>query len=91
MNKAQLGFQATLQMRNRLLQAYSAVMNMPVRGALDRLAPQVRRLAATDQLPSTMSAGASVAGLVTSVASETAVWAVPLPSRSNCSSPEVLV
>ncbi len=44
-----------------------------------------------DQLPSTMSAGASVAGLVTSVASETAVWATPLPSRSNCSSPEALV
>jgi flagellar hook-basal body complex protein FliE len=30
MNKAQLGFQATLQVRNRLLQAYSEVMNMQV-------------------------------------------------------------
>jgi flagellar hook-basal body complex protein FliE len=30
MNTAQLGFQATLQVRNRLLQAYSEVMNMQV-------------------------------------------------------------
>jgi flagellar hook-basal body complex protein FliE len=30
MNKAQLGFQATLQVRNRLLQAYSEIMNMQV-------------------------------------------------------------
>ena len=30
MNKAQIGFQATLQVRNRLLQAYSEVMNMQV-------------------------------------------------------------
>ncbi len=30
MNKAQLGFQATLQVRNRLVQAYSEIMNMQV-------------------------------------------------------------
>jgi flagellar hook-basal body complex protein FliE len=30
MQKAQLGFQATLQVRNRLVQAYSDVMNMQV-------------------------------------------------------------
>lgn len=30
MQKAQVGFQATLQVRNRLLQAYSEVMNMQV-------------------------------------------------------------
>jgi flagellar hook-basal body complex protein FliE len=30
MQKAQIGFQATLQVRNRLLQAYSEVMNMQV-------------------------------------------------------------
>jgi flagellar hook-basal body complex protein FliE len=30
MNKAQIGFQATLQVRNRLLQAYSEIMNMQV-------------------------------------------------------------
>ncbi len=30
MQKAQLGFQATLQVRNRLVQAYSEVMNMQV-------------------------------------------------------------
>ncbi|MED5619756.1 flagellar hook-basal body complex protein FliE [Ideonella sp. BN130291] len=30
MQKAQIGFQATLQVRNRLVQAYSDIMNMPV-------------------------------------------------------------
>lgn len=30
MNKAQVGFQATLQVRNRLAQAYSDIMNMQV-------------------------------------------------------------
>lgn len=30
MQKAQLGFQATLQVRNRLVQAYSEIMNMQV-------------------------------------------------------------
>jgi flagellar hook-basal body complex protein FliE len=30
MQKSQLGFQATLQVRNRLVQAYSEVMNMQV-------------------------------------------------------------
>ena len=30
MQKAQVGFQATLQVRNRLLQAYSEIMNMQV-------------------------------------------------------------
>jgi flagellar hook-basal body complex protein FliE len=30
MQKAQLGFQATLQVRNRLVQAYSEIMNMHV-------------------------------------------------------------
>ena len=30
MQKAQIGFQATLQVRNRLAQAYSDIMNMPV-------------------------------------------------------------
>ena len=30
MQKAQIGFQATLQVRNRLVQAYSDVMNMSV-------------------------------------------------------------
>jgi flagellar hook-basal body complex protein FliE len=30
MQKAQIGFQATLQVRNRLLQAYTDVMNMSV-------------------------------------------------------------
>ena len=30
MQKAQIGFQATLQVRNRLLQAYSEIMNMQV-------------------------------------------------------------
>jgi flagellar hook-basal body complex protein FliE len=30
MNKAQIGFQATLQVRNRLAQAYSDIMNMQV-------------------------------------------------------------
>ena len=30
MQKAQLGFQATLQVRNKLVQAYSEVMNMQV-------------------------------------------------------------
>ncbi len=30
MQKAQIGFQATLQVRNRLVQAYSEVMNMQV-------------------------------------------------------------
>ena len=30
MQKAQLGFQATLQVRNRLVQAYSDIMNMQV-------------------------------------------------------------
>ena len=30
MQKAQIGFQATLQVRNRLVQAYSDVMNMQV-------------------------------------------------------------
>jgi flagellar hook-basal body complex protein FliE len=30
MNKAQIGFQATLQVRNRLVQAYSEIMNMQV-------------------------------------------------------------
>jgi flagellar hook-basal body complex protein FliE len=30
MNKAQLGFQAAVQVRNRLLQAYSEIMNMQV-------------------------------------------------------------
>jgi flagellar hook-basal body complex protein FliE len=30
MQKAQIGFQATLQLRNRLVQAYSDIMNMQV-------------------------------------------------------------
>lgn len=30
MQKAQIGFQAALQVRNRLVQAYSDIMNMPV-------------------------------------------------------------
>jgi flagellar hook-basal body complex protein FliE len=30
MQKSQLGFQATLQVRNRLVQAYSEIMNMQV-------------------------------------------------------------
>lgn len=30
MQKAQIGFQATLQVRNRLVQAYTDIMNMPV-------------------------------------------------------------
>lgn len=30
MQKAQLGFQATVQVRNRLVQAYSEIMNMQV-------------------------------------------------------------
>lgn len=30
MQKAQIGFQATVQVRNRLVQAYSEIMNMPV-------------------------------------------------------------
>ena len=30
MQKAQIGFQATLQVRNRLVQAYSEIMNMQV-------------------------------------------------------------
>ncbi|WP_280156610.1 flagellar hook-basal body complex protein FliE [Piscinibacter sp. XHJ-5] len=30
MQKAQIGFQATLQVRNRLVQAYSDIMNMHV-------------------------------------------------------------
>jgi flagellar hook-basal body complex protein FliE len=30
MQKAQIGFQATLQVRNRLVQAYSEIMNMTV-------------------------------------------------------------
>ena len=30
MQKSQLGFQATLQVRNRLVQAYSDIMNMQV-------------------------------------------------------------
>ena len=30
MNKSQIGFQATLQVRNRLAQAYSEIMNMQV-------------------------------------------------------------
>ena len=30
MQKAQLGFSATLQVRNRLVQAYSEIMNMQV-------------------------------------------------------------
>ena len=30
MQKAQIGFQATLQVRNRLVQAYSEIMNMSV-------------------------------------------------------------
>jgi flagellar hook-basal body complex protein FliE len=30
MNKAQIGFQATLQVRNRLVQAYTEIMNMQV-------------------------------------------------------------
>ena len=30
MQKAQIGFQATLQVRNRLAQAYSDIMNMQV-------------------------------------------------------------
>jgi len=30
MQKAQIGFQATLQVGNRLVQAYSDIMNMPV-------------------------------------------------------------
>jgi flagellar hook-basal body complex protein FliE len=30
MQKAQIGFQAALQVRNRLVQAYTDVMNMPV-------------------------------------------------------------
>ena len=30
MQKAQIGFQATLQVRNRLVQAYSDIMNMKV-------------------------------------------------------------
>ena len=30
MQKAQIGFQATLQVRNRLVQAYSDIMNMQV-------------------------------------------------------------
>jgi flagellar hook-basal body complex protein FliE len=30
MQKAQIGFQATLQVRNRLVQAYNDIMNMPV-------------------------------------------------------------
>jgi len=30
MQKAQVGFQATLQVRNRLVQAYSDIMNMQV-------------------------------------------------------------
>ena len=32
MQKAQIGFQATLQVRNRLVQAYSEIMNMQVAG-----------------------------------------------------------
>jgi flagellar hook-basal body complex protein FliE len=30
MQKSQIGFQATLQVRNRLVQAYSDIMNMSV-------------------------------------------------------------
>lgn len=30
MNKSQLGFQAAVQVRNRLVQAYEQIMNMPV-------------------------------------------------------------
>ncbi|MFP5397377.1 MAG: flagellar hook-basal body complex protein FliE, partial [Gammaproteobacteria bacterium] len=30
MQRAQIGFQATLQVRNRLVQAYSEIMNMQV-------------------------------------------------------------
>ena len=30
MQQAQIGFQATLQVRNRLVQAYNDIMNMPV-------------------------------------------------------------
>jgi flagellar hook-basal body complex protein FliE len=30
MQKAQIGFQATLQVRNKLVQAYSEIMNMQV-------------------------------------------------------------
>ena len=30
MQKAQIGFQATLQVRNRMVQAYSDIMNMNV-------------------------------------------------------------
>ena len=30
MNKAQISFQATVQVRNKLVQAYESVMNMPV-------------------------------------------------------------
>ncbi|MFL6661462.1 MAG: flagellar hook-basal body complex protein FliE [Rhizobacter sp.] len=30
MQKAQIGFQATLQVRNRLVQAYSDIMNMQI-------------------------------------------------------------
>ncbi len=30
MQKAQIGFQATLQVRNKLVQAYSDIMNMPM-------------------------------------------------------------
>ena len=30
MNKASLGFQATVQVRNKLVQAYEQIMNMPV-------------------------------------------------------------
>jgi flagellar hook-basal body complex protein FliE len=30
MQKAQIGFQATLQVRNKLVQAYSDIMNMQV-------------------------------------------------------------
>jgi flagellar hook-basal body complex protein FliE len=30
MQKAQIGFQATLQVRNKLVQAYSDIMNMSV-------------------------------------------------------------
>ena len=33
MQKAQLGFQATMQVRNRLVQAYSEIMNMQVTAA----------------------------------------------------------
>ena len=30
MQKSQLGFQAVVQVRNRLLQAYTDIMNMPI-------------------------------------------------------------